>query len=187
MTEPIPDGPTDPRLSMVQDSTTVVTPPGAPGFGPPGPPPPPPPPPPAPPTDLATDRPSSGAGRVYSTTEGRYGSEPGQPEAADRGRTTIADDVVERVIEKIVHLTVDEVAGVHGLYTGPDTERAVSVALDGDEATIDIAIQVEFGHAVHEVVEQVRGNVVSQSEKLLGLTVNEVNVLVADVTFDSPE
>lgn len=184
MNEHIPDGPTDPRLSMVQDSTTVVTPPGAPGFGPPSPPPPPP----APPTELATDVPSSGAGRVYSTSEGRYGSEPSRPDAgSDRGRTTIADDVVERVIEKIVHLTVDEVAGVHGLYTGPDTERAVAVALDGDQATIDIAIQVEFGHAVHEVVEQVRGNVVSQSEKLLGLTVTEVNVLVADVTFDAAE
>jgi uncharacterized alkaline shock family protein YloU len=173
---------------MVQDSTTVVTPPGVPGFGPPGPPPPPPPPPPAPPTDLASDRPSSGAGRVYSTAEGRYGSEPDVPEAGtDRGRTTIADDVVERVIEKIVHLTVDDADGVHGLYTGPEVERAVSVALDGNEATIEVAIQVEFGHAIHEVVEQVRGNVVSQSEQLLGLTVTEVNVLVADVTFDSPE
>jgi uncharacterized alkaline shock family protein YloU len=159
---------------MVKDSTTVVTP----GYVPPVPPPP-------PPTDLAADRPSSGAGRVYSTSEGRYGSGPGRPDAgADRGRTTIADDVVERVIEKIVHLTVDEVAGVHGLYTGPDTERPVSVKLDGDRATIEIAIQVEFGHAVHEVVEQVRGSVVSQSERLLGLDVAEVNVLVADVTFD---
>jgi uncharacterized alkaline shock family protein YloU len=129
-------------------------------------------------------------GRVYG--EGRPEPaprpEPGPtPELAERGRTTVADEVVERVIEKIVDLTAEEVAGVHGLYTGPDAERPVTVQLDGYDAAIDIAIRVEFGHAVHEVVEKVRASVISQSERLLGLKVTEVNVLVGDVAFDSSD
>jgi uncharacterized alkaline shock family protein YloU len=107
------------------------------------------------------------------------------PELAGRGNTTVADDVVERTIGKIVDLTADEVAGVRGLYTGPDAERPVTVTLEGYDATIDIAIRVEFGHVVHEVVEKVRASVISQSERLLGLKVSEVNVLVGDVAFDS--
>lgn len=192
MTDATPDGPTDPRLTPPEEHTTFVSPPTSP---------PPDPPPGFPPASPASEP----AGRVYSTGvtgESSYGGGAGEGgpggaarAGADRGRTTIADEVVEQVIEKIVNLSVDQVAGVHGLYAPPlaggagpadgDPEsRAVSVRLDGDQAEINISIQVEFGHAVHEVVEQVRSDVIGQAERLLGLTVTQVNVLVADVTFD---
>jgi uncharacterized alkaline shock family protein YloU len=130
-----------------------------------------------------------------------------------RGRTTIADEVVERVIQKVVDLAVDEVDGVHGLRPGvdrffggdggeegdggggeggdegsraPETERAVAVSLAGDQATINLSIEVDFGHAVHEVVDQVRTAVIESAERLLGMTIAEVNVVVSDVSFSEP-
>jgi uncharacterized alkaline shock family protein YloU len=190
MTETVPDGPTDPRFTMAHpDEHTTIIPQHGYG-GPPAPPVPS-----APPAPL---EPASG-GRVYGTGDSGYplSPEPAAPEPAleepgpeepgpDRGRTTIADEVVERMIERIVDLAADEVPGVYALHpgAGPDSDRPVSVRLDDGRAVIDIAIKVEFGHPVHEVVDGVRSRVISQSERLLGLSVPEVNVLVAEVIFD---
>lgn len=205
MSQIVPDGPTDPRLSAVEDNTTIVNP----GYGPPpgatGSPAAPfssplaPPIIPAPPGPVDSPVPpviedprgaDQGYGRVYGETRVEPAPAPEftrTPELAGRGKTTVAEAVIERSIEKIVSLTAQEVAGVHGLYTGSEAEQAVSVHLDGEEVTIDIAIEVEFGHTVHELVEKVRASVISQTERLLGLRVTEVNVLVGDVAFDSPQ
>lgn len=133
---------------------------------------------------------------------------PARPPESGRGLTTIAQDVVERVIQKVVDLTVAEVAGVHGLRPGVDAffvvdgadpkaaggaargaadgpDRAVAVTLVEDRATVNLSIEVEFGYAVHEVVEQVRAGVIGSAERLLGITITEVNVVVADVAFDA--
>lgn len=197
-----PAHPTNPHPSSLPDDQTTILPGGLPvppslSTEPPVP-------------EPATDR---LAGRVYGAGDGYASGEiygaprrpapvdavtpesaaPAVPPAplpgADRGSTSIDPEVVERVIRKIVDLTVDDVDGVHGLYepAGDDTDadRPVSVALDGDEARITLAIRVQFGHAVHQVVEQVRSRVVIEGERLLGLSVSEVNVRVADVVFES--
>jgi uncharacterized alkaline shock family protein YloU len=141
---------------------------------------------------------------------------PARRRESGRGLTTIAEDVVERVIQRVVDLTVDEVDGVHGLRPGVDAffgfvdgagtgaagdedadgtagsakkgsgdpDRAVAVKLVDDRATVNLSIEVDFGYAVHEVVEQVRASVISSAERLLGITVTEVNVVVSDVSFD---
>ena len=113
-----------------------------------------------------------------------------------RGKTTISDEVIERVIQKLVDLAVEKVDGVHGLRGGvdrffgeaesPEQERAVAVRLADGEATINISIEVDFGYAVHSVVNEVRAFVISEAEQLLGLTVAEVNVAVSEVSFDPP-
>lgn len=175
MTQAYPEGPTEPGLAAapVDDESTTIVPQV--GYVVP-------PMPTSPPGPAAADR---AGGSLYSTGERRYDPVP-DPDA-ERGRTTIADEVVERVIGRIVDLAAEEVAGVHALHagSGDGADRPVSVQLDGDRAVIDIAIEAEFGHPLHEVVENVRRTVISQSERLLGLTVAEVNVLVAQVSFDS--
>ncbi|MGH3682086.1 MAG: Asp23/Gls24 family envelope stress response protein [Natronosporangium sp.] len=202
MTDTVPDGPTDPRLTVVaedEESTTIVPQPGyvvppmpstppAPPFPPGQPIPPGPFDPVAAPVYPGSE---SAGGRVYSTGETSEPSyrelEPDpDPGAAARGRTTVADQVVEQVVEKIVNLAAQQVTGARGVHTDPDDESGgpVSVQLDGDRAVVDIALQVEFGHPLHEVVENVRGAVIGDIERLLGLTVIEVNILVAEVAFD---
>ena len=113
--------------------------------------------------------------------------------AADRGQTTIANEVVE----KIAGIAAREVPGVHDL--GGDLARAlstvkeklrlgeesaaqgVSVKLEGRTAEITVVIVIEFGFQVFSVTEKVREKVISSVENLLGLEVTAVDVTVDDV------
>jgi uncharacterized alkaline shock family protein YloU len=198
MAEQVPDGPADPRFSVApgDERTTIIHPPGYGGHPaapmPPSAPAPRVPPAPPGPAGLPTEP----AGRIYGTGELHPAADhdpaddpdPGPGRAADRGRTTIADEVAERVIERIVTDAADQVEGVRAVRptTGPDGDRPVSVQLDGGRAVIDVAVEVEFGHPLYEVVDGVRDRVIDESERLLGLTTVEVNVLVAAVSFESP-
>lgn len=114
---------------------------------------------------------------------------------ADRGTTTIAPEVVE----KVAGIAAREVPGVYDL--GGDTARVfasikeriglgepeapsargVSVRLEGTTATIDVTIVIEFGYVIHSVTEKVRAKVIGSVEYMLGLEVNEVNITVDDV------
>jgi uncharacterized alkaline shock family protein YloU len=198
--EEIPEGPTDPRLSMGDDQTTIMSPPG---YGQPGsliPPPPPP-----PPTAPVSVPPVTGepfGGRVYTAGEARPPEPEVEPaaeeptpsdvvETSDRGATTIDDEVVKQVIDKIASLAVDEVDGVHGLLrTSPQDDRPedygpVEVQLDGDEVKIDVVVSVEFGYPIRDVADKVRGYVIGQAERLLGISVTEMNVLIGGVSIES--
>jgi uncharacterized alkaline shock family protein YloU len=115
---------------------------------------------------------------------------------AARGRTTIADEVVQ----KIAGIATREVPGVYDL--GGDVARVfsavkeklrlgeesaaqgVSVKLDGKTADIEITIVLEFGFQVFSVTEKVREKVISSVENLLGLDVTNVDVIVDDVHID---
>lgn len=114
---------------------------------------------------------------------------------ADRGTTTIANEVVE----KVAGIAAREVPGVYDL--GGDTARVfasikeriglgepeapsargVSVRLEGTTASIDVTIVIEFGYVIHSVTEKVRAKVIGSVEYMLGLEVTEVNITVDDV------
>ena len=116
--------------------------------------------------------------------------------AEDRGRTTIADEVVE----KIAGIAAREVAGVHDLggevsrvfaslkerigigeTNNDEADRGVTVRLEGTTAEIDLKIVIEFGYVVHSVTDAVRTKVISSVENMLGLEVTQVNIRVNDV------
>jgi uncharacterized alkaline shock family protein YloU len=112
---------------------------------------------------------------------------------ASRGRTTIANEVVE----KIAGIAAREVPGVYDL--GGDvarvfsavrerlklgeesTAQGVSVKLDGKTAEIEVVIVIEYGFQVYSVTEKVREKVISSVENLLGLDVTGVDLTVDDV------
>lgn len=113
---------------------------------------------------------------------------------AERGKTTIADEVVE----KIAGIAAREVPGVYDL--GGDVARVfsavkerlrlgdektdnkgVSVTLSGKTAEIVVVIVIEFGFQVFSVTEKVREKVISSVENLIGLEVTNVDVNVDDV------
>jgi uncharacterized alkaline shock family protein YloU len=133
------------------------------------------------------------AGRVASTFVDRLrnNAELG----TDRGTTTIADEVVE----KIAGIATREIPGVHDLggdvarvFAGlreriglgdadDDTDRGIRVRLDGREAAVGITLVVEYGYVVRAVTDKVRANVIGAVENLLDLDVTEVNIRVDDV------
>jgi uncharacterized alkaline shock family protein YloU len=115
-----------------------------------------------------------------------------------KGRIEIADEVVE----KVAGLACMEVAGVADL--GGDIERAlesvrdrigignkrgdqgIKAKINGREVAIDVTIMIEYGHVVMEVARNVKNNVASQTSRMLGLKVVEVNVTVDDVKLPQP-
>jgi uncharacterized alkaline shock family protein YloU len=112
---------------------------------------------------------------------------------ADRGTTTIADEVVE----KITGIAAREVPGVYDLggdvaralsavkervgLGEADADQGVSVRLDGRTAAIKVVIVIEFGAVVYTVAEGVRTKVIESVEHMLGLEVTAVDIVVDDV------
>lgn len=114
-------------------------------------------------------------------------------DARDRGRTTVADGVVE----KIAGLATREVPGVHAMGSGlsrtfgavrdrvPGGGRSVSRGVKAEvgevQTAIDLEIVVDYGVAIADVAREVRENVVTAVERMTGLEVVEVNIAVSDV------
>ena len=123
----------------------------------------------------------------------------GQELESTQGRTTIADTVVS----KIAGIATREVAGVHAL--GGNTARAVgalrdripgsstnhgqgiSVEVGEKEAAIDIRLVAEYGVSITDLAAGIRTNVISSVERMVGLSVVEVNIEVQDVHIESED
>jgi uncharacterized alkaline shock family protein YloU len=142
----------------------------------------------------AADRVATATKEAATTAISRLRNNASIP--AERGRTTIANEVVE----KIAGIAAREVPGVYDL--GGDAARlfssvrerlhlgeesaaqGVSVKLEGKTAEIEVVIVIEFGFVVYSVTEKVREKVISSVENLLGLEVLAVDVTVDDVHID---
>lgn len=116
---------------------------------------------------------------------------------AERGTTTIANEVVE----KIAGIAAREVPGVYDL--GGDTARVLSavrerlhlgdeskaqgvaVKLAGKEADLSITLVLEYGFVVSSVTDKVREKAISAVERLLGLDVTNVDILVDDIHVEN--
>ncbi|GAA4675618.1 Asp23/Gls24 family envelope stress response protein [Phytohabitans rumicis] len=141
----------------------------------------------------AVERAAAASGRVASQVVDRLRNNAEL--AAERGTTSIADEVVE----KIAGIAVREVPGVYDLGgdvarffanvkeriglgdADDDADRGMSVRLEGRSAAINITLVIEYGFVVHSVTEKVRAKVIGSVENLLGLEVTEVNIRVDDV------
>ncbi|MET7276236.1 Asp23/Gls24 family envelope stress response protein [Streptomyces flaveolus] len=119
---------------------------------------------------------------------------------ATRGRTTIADGVVE----KIAGMAAREVPGVHELGGGlsrtmgavrervpggrtAGVTRGVKVEVGERQSAIDLSLVVEYGVAITDTVAEVRENVIAAVERMTSLEVVEVNVAVTDVHLPDEE
>ncbi len=123
------------------------------------------------------------------------------PEATppgERGRTTIAVSVVE----KIAGMAAREVDGVYALGSGargfgavrervPGTRPNVGKGVKGEvgekQAALDIDLIVEYDVPIHKVAASVRRHVIEAVERTTGLEVVEVNISVNDVHLPSDQ
>lgn len=111
---------------------------------------------------------------------------------ATRGRTTIADGVVE----KIAGLAARDVMGVHAMGSGMartfgamrdrvpggrSVARGVKAEVGEVQTALDLEIVVHYGVSIRDVASAVRENVISAVERMTGLEVVEVNIAVSDV------
>jgi uncharacterized alkaline shock family protein YloU len=125
----------------------------------------------------------------------RGGGDPGA-----RGRTTIADGVVE----KIAGLAARDVVGVHAMGSGlsrtfgavrdrvpgaarSTATRGVKAEVGEVQTALDLEIVVDYGVSIVDVAGAVRENVISAVERMTGLEVVEVNIAVSDVKLPEEE
>ncbi|MEU4211947.1 Asp23/Gls24 family envelope stress response protein [Streptomyces sp. NPDC026206] len=118
---------------------------------------------------------------------------------ADRGRTTIADGVVE----KIAGMAARDVVGVHAMGSGfsrtfgavrdrvPGGTRSVARGVKAEvgevQTALDLEIVVDYGFAIADVARAVRENVIAAVERMTSLQVVEVNIAVTDVKLPDEE
>lgn len=129
----------------------------------------------------------------------RKNAKQGGGDPATRGRTTIADSAVE----KIVGMAARDVAGVHAMGSGisrafgaarervpgapKSVSRGVKVEVGEKQTAVDLEIVVEYGVSITDVAGAVRKNVISAVEWMTGLEVVEVNIAVSDVKLPEEE
>ncbi|MFI0967712.1 Asp23/Gls24 family envelope stress response protein [Streptomyces sp. NPDC021080] len=133
-----------------------------------------------------------------SPLKGRTGA--GAP-AETRGKTTIADGVVA----KIAGMAAREVPGIHSLGAGMArafgavrdrvpggggagaATRGVKVEVGERQTAVDLDVVVEYDVSIVDVAGEVRTNVISAVERMTGLEVVEVNIVVDDVHLPDDE
>ncbi|MBW1600015.1 Asp23/Gls24 family envelope stress response protein [Streptomyces sp. JJ38] len=141
---------------------------------------------------------AGGEARTVTTT--RVGTTGSATElVGPRGRTSIADSVVE----KIAGMAAREVPGVYALGGGlartlgavrdrvpggrPNVARGVKVEVGERQTALDLDIVVEYGVPIPDVAHDVRENVIAAVERMTGLEVVEVNIAVGDVHLPDEE
>ncbi|MBO8188370.1 MULTISPECIES: Asp23/Gls24 family envelope stress response protein [Streptomyces] len=123
----------------------------------------------------------------------------GLPSAGSRGRTTIADGVVE----KIAGMAARDVVGVHAMGGGmartlgavrdrvPGGGRSVTRGVKAEvgevQTALDLEIVIDYGVSISDVARSVRENVISAVERMTSLEVVEVNIAVSDVKLPDEE
>jgi uncharacterized alkaline shock family protein YloU len=117
----------------------------------------------------------------------------------ERGRTTIADGVVE----KIAGLAARDVFGVHAMGSGlsrtfgamrervpgsaKSASRGVKAEVGEVQTALDLEIVVDYGVSIGDVAREVRENVIAAVERMTSLEVVEVNIAVSDVKLPEEE
>ncbi|MFF8960902.1 Asp23/Gls24 family envelope stress response protein [Streptomyces sp. NPDC014894] len=145
--------------------------------------------------------PSGGSGdesrELRKSSSGKRG---GGGDPGSRGRTTIADGVVE----KIAGLAARDVVGVHAMGSGlsrtfgavrdrvpggqkSNATRGVKAEVGEVQTALDLEIVVDYGVSIGDVARAVRENVISAVERMTGLEVVEVNIAVSDVKLPEDE
>ncbi|MFG3344617.1 Asp23/Gls24 family envelope stress response protein [Streptomyces sp. NPDC048018] len=125
----------------------------------------------------------------------------GGGDPAARGRTTIADGVVE----KIAGMAARDVVGVHAMGSGfsrtlgavrdrvpgggtkSGVTRGVKAEVGELQTALDLEIVVDYGVSISEVAGAVRENVIAAVERMTSLEVVEVNIAVSDVKLPEEE
>jgi len=97
------------------------------------------------------------------------------------GRISISSDAIAHIVAE----TVRESYGVVGM-AGPKwlparSTRGIGVGRDGDAVTVDVHVVVEYGLNLAEVASTLRNRVGYELERLTGLTVASVEVVIQRV------
>lgn len=104
------------------------------------------------------------------------------------GEIQIADEVVA-IIAGLATTEVEGVSSMAGNITNElvsrlgakNLSKGVRISMEDNEVSVDVAINIAYGYGIPEVSEKVQEKVKSAIENMTGLTVEHVNVRIAEV------
>lgn len=114
------------------------------------------------------------------------------PETDEVGNVKISVEVVS-TIAGIATSEVNGVAGMYGTFAGGIAEmlgakkspsKGVKVDMEGNTASIDLYIVVEYGVRIPELAWEIQENVKNSVETMTGLDVQKVNIHIEGVSFE---
>ncbi len=111
-------------------------------------------------------------------------------DGTDIGAVRIHENVIASIVRKATCSTngvmrlsgsalVDNLAEIIGNRRIHD--RAINVHIDGDAVSIDVKINIHYGVHVPTVASHVQSNVVEEVERITGMTVSNVNVIIQEL------
>ena len=107
--------------------------------------------------------------------------------------------ISDEVVSVIAGIAAEEISGVMGfqhgvsnnlsqIFKGKKTAgKTVKVTIEEEKATIELAVSVEYGVKIMDVVAQVQENVKKTVEAMTGLVVNSVDVYVQNIYMPKKE
>ena len=117
-----------------------------------------------------------------------------QTEENGLGEVQIADEVVA-TIAGLAATEVEGVASMAGNLTKDligklgmkNLSKGVRIVVDGQEVSVDLALNIAFGYSIVDVSSKVQAKVKSAIENMTGLSVPVVNVNIVSVDMGPDE
>lgn len=97
---------------------------------------------------------------------------------ADRGETTLAPAVFERIAARVA----GEVDGI----VGEVRTAGASASVDDGGVVLDLTVNVAYPQPAGQVAERVRDRVIARVGELTGRPVRQVNITVAELVVPEP-
>lgn len=128
-------------------------------------------------------------------TEFREAQSEGTPLATKQGKTTIADEVVVKLVKKAAieiegiqeiggQGLGEQIAGLTQRIAGREQiQQGIRVEVGEREVAIDVQVVAHYGVHIPDVMAAVRQRIIDRIESLLGLVVKEVNIQVSRLYF----
>ena len=108
------------------------------------------------------------------------------------GQVQIADEVVA-IIAGLAATEVEGVASMAGNITNElvsklgikNLSKGVKIAIENDAVSVDLALNLDYGYSIPKTGEKVQERVKTAIESMTGLTVENVNIKIANVTMEN--
>lgn len=112
-------------------------------------------------------------------------------ESSQKGEVQIADEVVA-IIAGLAATEVEGVSKMAGNITNElvsklgmkNLSKGVKVVVTAESVSVDLALEIKFGHSIQVVSNKVQEKVKSAIETMTGLKVKEVNIRIAGVSLE---
>ena len=100
----------------------------------------------------------------------------------DLGCIHISEDVLATIAGGAA-MEVEGIGGMMSLATKKSSARGVRIAVDEEEAVVDLYVMIRYGYPIPEVAEKIQSAVSTAIESMTGFTAKAVNVHVGGVSF----